>query len=377
MQKPEKPTPDFPLYAHRAGYWAKKIKGKTIYFGPWADPDAALHRYRREKDLWEAGMDPRHGSSPTTSIDPDIGVRLGDGCNLFLEAVYRKVEDGRLGMRSYRDYVSTCKRVLAIIDRYTPINSMTIDDWMRVHRELGKDRSPVTLGQDITRLKTCMQWLVDNGKIREPRYGSEFRRPARIEVRRSRANSGRRWFDAREILHLAGAAGPAMKAMILLGVNCGLGNGDCSQLLVEYLDLKRGWLDYDRPKTGTPRRAKLWPETIAAIHAYETKRPKVKLPNLFVTKFGNVWSDPDSAECAVSRAFQQLCRDNGCHIPGRGFYGLRRTFETVAGATKDQVAVDYIMGHIDDSMAAVYRQEIGDDRLEAVAKHVRKWLYGK
>ena len=58
-----------------------------------------------------------------------------------------------------------------------------------------------------------------------------------------------------------------------------------------------------------------------------------------------------------------------------GMYWRRRTFETVAGARGDQVAVDAIMGHVDNSMAAVYRQEVQKDRLIRASNTVREWLF--
>ena len=49
--------------------------------------------------------------------------------------------------------------------------------------------------------------------------------------------------------------------------------------------------------------------------------------------------------------------------------------ETIGGGCKDQVAVDAVMGHSRGDMASVYRLDIEDSRLEAVAEHIHKWLF--
>jgi hypothetical protein len=57
--KPPKPYPEFPLYAHVAGVWAKKIRGRAHYFGPWEDPDGALAEYVDQTDDLHAGPRPK------------------------------------------------------------------------------------------------------------------------------------------------------------------------------------------------------------------------------------------------------------------------------------------------------------------------------
>ncbi len=93
--KPAKPTPDFPLFPHATGYWAKKIRGKLYYFGPWSEPAAALKKYVEQKDDLHAGRRPR----------PDRGeVTVRDICNAFLNQKQLLVDSGELSPRTWREY---------------------------------------------------------------------------------------------------------------------------------------------------------------------------------------------------------------------------------------------------------------------------------
>jgi integrase len=59
----------------------------------------------------------------------------------------------------------------------------------------------------------------------------------------------------------------------------------------------------------------------------------------------------------------------------RGFYALRHGFETIGGESRDQVAVNAIMGHVDNSMSGVYRERISNERLRSVTDVIRCWLW--
>jgi integrase len=146
------------------------------------------------------------------------------------------------------------------------------------------------------------------------------------------------------------------------------------------LDLQAGWIDYPRPKTGINRRCPLWPEAVEALREVLAKRHQPKKEEhaglAFVTKYGLSWGK-DTTDNPVTKETAKLLR--ALHINGRqglGFYTLRHTFRTVADESKDQVAVDFIMGHARDDMASVYRERISDARLRAVADHVHAWLFG-
>ena len=157
VNKPPKPTPDFPLFPHACGQWAKKIKGKLHYFGPWSDPEAALVRYcgrasnpkRIASRVRSAKPYPdspfyRHKSGQLAKrtrarvhyfgTDPDAalekwlkqkddllagrapedgdGLTVGRLANQFLISKQRLVDSGELNQRTWDDYHTICARVV-------------------------------------------------------------------------------------------------------------------------------------------------------------------------------------------------------------------------------------------------------------------------
>ncbi|MCA9248395.1 MAG: hypothetical protein KDA42_14815, partial [Planctomycetales bacterium] len=83
----------------------------------------------------------------------------------------------------------------------------------------------------------------------------------------------------------------------------------------------------------------------------------------------------DTHDNPIAKEFRKLLDAHDMHRPGLGFYALRHTFETIGGDSRDQVAVDHVMGHSRDDMASLYRERIDDNRLCDVAAHVHAWLF--
>jgi len=174
--------------------------------------------------------------------------------------------------------------------------------------------------------------------------------------------------------------GPWSDADGALGINCGFGNHDVGTLPNKALDLDGGWVNYPRPKTAIQRRCPLWQETMDAVRiVIEYRRePKSRAHAglVFITKYGQPWSTGSKSN-PISAEMGKLLRKLGIHRPGVSFYALRHCFETYGGESRDQPAVDLIMGHSRDDMASVYRERISDERLRAVVQYVHRWLFGE
>ncbi len=395
MAKPKptrvgKPRPDFPLFPHATNRWAKKIKGRLHYFGPVStDPkgQAALNKWLEQRDDLLAGRTPRVAGD---------GLTIRDLANRFLTAKKGKLESGELSPATFADHHATCALIVKAFGPRRLVADLDAADFEQLRRSMARRWGPVTVANEVRRVRTVFRYAEQNQLVALPvRFGTEFKQPSRKVLRLERAKKGPRMFDAPELRAVLAKATMPLKAMVLLGINCGLGNSDIANLPIKAVDLKAGWLDFPRPKTGTPRRCPLWPATVAAIREALDQRPKPKRAEhaglLFITRQGAKWAqarveEPDAktgkrkmwSDDPVGKEFTKLLGALKLKRPGLSFYALRHTFATVASGSRDQVAVDYIMGHTPaaNDMSAVYREAIDDARLVAVVEHVRTWLFG-
>jgi integrase len=383
ISKPTKPRPDFPLFPHATRRWAKKIRGKTFYFGPWDNPQGALAKYLDEKDDLFAGRTPR--------AKQQEGLTVRELADRFLTTKRHALDTGELSPRTFSDYFSTCKLVVRHFGPGRVVLDLRPEDFERLKRALSASWGPRRRHKFVTMTRSLLKFAYDEDLIDRPvKTGKQFKGPSKKTLRLHRAQAGLRMFEADEILRILNAAGVQLKAMTLLGLNCGFGNSDVSSLPLSALDLDRSWVSYPRPKTGVDRRCPLWPETVQAIREVLARRivpTKSEHADLvFVTKYGDSWvkarcvpqEDGKIKVCcddAVSKAMRKLLRKLG--INGRrNFYALRHGTETIGGEAKDPVALNALMGHVDSTMSANYRERISDGRLLAVTNHIHGWLFG-
>jgi integrase len=400
LTKPAKPHPDYPLTAHNNGRWCKKIRGKLHYFGYWADPQAALTEYLAVKDDLLAGRTPR----------PNAGqFAVRDLCNSYLTAQRLRMDSGGITSRSFADFYATAERMAEAFGKMRAVADLRPDDFDRYRATMAAKWGPTTLANEVQRVRSIFKWGFESGLLEKPMlFGPHFKKPKRREMRRARADMGPLDFTAAEIRALLAEAKPQMKAMILLGTNCGWGNSDIAELQQRHLDLAKGTADFPRPKTEIDRRATLWPETVKALRKALKVRPSPKSDAdagcVFITKYGERWKrvevveekqtegtpakvrrrETDSVGLEFGKLLRKVKVKEGrrkvsIKRPGVNFYALRRTFETIGGETGDQPAVNRIMGHGEESMAEQYRQwrkdEREDARLRKVTDHVRAWLF--
>lgn len=385
-----KPTPP---YLHPTGQWAKKFKGVMHYYGK--DKEAAFAAWEKQQSYVAIDIAPPRGSCPTLT-------ELG---NVYADFMRRAVDAGEPASRTATKYTKSIRRLIAItcadcrVDALRPIDFGTIkeklalpitldDDSKRFGGRMVKRRVITTVAIDIRNIRVFLNWCYKQEHIEHPpKLGDEFTPVTRKALRKKRAVDGPKDLSAKSINATLAKCKPVMRAILLLGINAGLGNQDIADIkrsdIGKLKPKGENWIDLPRGKTGAPRRFVLWPETTAAIKGYLVHRPRAagadNRERLFLTRTGLAWvrqdgelrTDSIGTEFAKARKLAKVKRGS--------FYDLRRTFRTIAAQTRDREAVDFVMGHVEDAndMDAVYTQWIDDERIKRVCDHVRQWLHGE
>src|SRR5437762_8304935 len=152
--KPSKPYPEFPLFPHAAGVWAKKIRGKMHYFGPWDDPDGALAKYLEQKDALHAGRKLR--------ADPGEAT-VKDAANAFLNAKQAALDAGELSPRTWQEYKGACDEAVSCFGKTRLLADVGPDDFAELRKKLAAKWGPVRLGNQIQYVRSLCKSVYEAG----------------------------------------------------------------------------------------------------------------------------------------------------------------------------------------------------------------------
>jgi hypothetical protein len=154
-------------------------------------------------------------------------LTVGELCNRFLTSKKLLLDAGELSPRTWRDYHDTCERPVESFGKTRLVDDLAVDDFERFRVRLAEKLGPVALGNEIQRIRTIFKFAFDEILVDRPiRFGASFKKPNRKSARRAGNERGSQMIEADELRRIIRAAEQPLKAIILLGINCGFGQSD-------------------------------------------------------------------------------------------------------------------------------------------------------
>ena len=229
----------------------------------------------------------------------------------FLNARTTGRGERALDLRTWKEYEDYGQRMIRVFGGQAAVQDLGPADFLKLKTDLQKThKSLVSLKGDIRKIKVFFNWAGPARRAqplyqRPLRFGPDFQAPSTKAIKRQLDQQPTKVFSRKQICRLLTKAGPKLRAMILLGINCGLGNTDCARLTRNRINLKTGWLHYPRPKTGVDRHCPLWPETIEAVKkvwaARKVPHDPAHAEHVFLTKRRSPFDGTD-----ISHEFRKL-----------------------------------------------------------------------
>jgi len=358
----------FPLTLHSTGQYCKKVKGKIYYFGK--DKKQALERYLEQAAFL-------HNGKAKMFKNTNGNITLKSLCNIYLQHQQAKATSAEITIRHHADQISCLKKFMSFIGQHRKINEISTLDLQSYKRKLKRAyNSAHRMNLHISIMKAMFYWARKNDILD---YIPNIDAISSVKI----IHKQRLVFTSKDIHRLLDVADVQMKAMIWLGLNCGFGCTDCTELKWNDLDLANGRVKLARKKTGISRDLPLWPETIQSLGripksgklVFYTSRDKPLIQTTcHVNEDG---SSKYSSSNLVTSRFSKLMKKAGIQAPkGIGFYTLRRTAATIAARSGGPFAVQRLLGHTNLKMATIYVQDVSK-QTDRVIENSRRYVCAK
>jgi len=371
-------NPEYPLTVHSSGQWVKKVRGRTHYFGPLSDPEAALRRWSADRHYLLIGINPQPSRPKSVTIKELFARHLAD--------VDARIHAERMSAASRRDYTAVHRVFRAAMMDGLPVSLLAPEHFAEI--QVCIERSGLRLRTQrnlIAATRAIFNWGRKMELIKKPvRYGPRFASPPLYEIEADQETNGVcRFIDRDVILSALDMAKPRLKVAILLGINCGFYPGDAIAMTLDklHLDGEIPYHDMRRVKTKRRRMAAFWPETVAAIADYRDNHRRLAKRDeriLLLSTGGRPYSPKQNGD-KLRKSFGAILDRLSARERGVNLGSLRHTYATVVDLVPDQAMIDLTMGHVGKSLQKrVYKQlNIRElPRLKVVANTVREWLYG-
>lgn len=397
------PAAKFPLLKHPNGQWYKGVKGRRYYFGAIADDPkgtAAIAEYDQRLPGILAGTDHLRRLAVASG-----GMVCGELMGKYVAACRVSLTAGTLAGKTFADYCKELKWFNDWIKDGTPVASLKPEHFGGYVKHLIEVRKLQAHARKrvIASIKSMFRWGAGNGLFTLPNFGTAFKAPSTTKqaIRMEKQRAGVVDYGAViatgvMIDSLLALSQPNMKAIILMGINCGLGPADIGRLKWRHIQGRK--LDYPRGKTGNMRHGFLWKETLEALervkklkHTREAFEREGGEALVFITKKRQpyyreteVIENGKVVDIKIANAVSiTFCRTaKKAKLPGVSYYRLRHTFKTLGKRAKDGDALDLCMGHQTNSVKEGYDHEkelglIAFSRIRRVALKVKHRLWPK
>jgi len=295
-------------------------------------------------------------------------------CDMYLKYQYSKLQANDLTASHHNEQIGSLNKLMAFLGQNIDINNISTLVLQNYKRRVQKSHVSVCrLNLHISIMKALFHWARKNDVLANI--------PNIDAVSRGKIIHQERFtFNSEQIRQVLSVADVKMQAMIWLGLNCGFGCTDCSELEWTDLDLVNARVKLPRRKTGISRDLPLWPETVKSLEkihrtgklVFYTSRVNPYIQTLLKND-GN-GNGKYTTLNTITTKFSRLIKKSGLELPkGTGFYTLRRTAATVAARSGDPFAVQRLLGHANLQMATRYVQDVSK-QTDRVIENSRKYL---